>query len=241
MIVICKKPNSRLLKGHRYEVQNLWNDGSNSKWLEGKVEILGFGKYSVDTFTDSDGNKIQNTNLIKQRVQQTKYIEFEHVEVGELIVCITDHYKTMAKDHLYKIEKLESVSIERYNWNNVKYTYTEKTIKLEGIKRRLKFNGWFFRKLTPEESREISLNSVLNGEEPNIIKTNDIRKFDLTFNKEKLLMQIISKTILDVNRHHLSIVDWSCEKTGSSSKIKKDDFNDILNMTLKDILEKIEN
>jgi len=121
-----------------------------------------------------------------------------------------------------------------------KFIHTEKNIKFEGLSRKLKFNGYSFRKLTPKENREISLNSILNNESPKIVKTSDIRAIEFVPNKNKTLMEVISKTILDSNRHHLSIVDWSCQKTGEKLRIKKDDFNDLLEMKLSDILTLIE-
>jgi hypothetical protein len=53
-------------------------------------------------------------------------------------------------------------------------------------------------------------------------------------------MEVIAKTILDENRHHLTIIEWSCQKTGEKMRINPDDFKDLLNMKLSDILEKIE-
>jgi hypothetical protein len=52
---------------------------------------------------------------------------------------------------------------------------------------------------------------------------------------------MLSKSIIDPNRHHLSILDWTCQKSGTNLGITPDDYSDILNMTLKEILEKIEN
>lgn len=241
MIVISKIGNKRLIKGHRYEVQNLWNNGSNQRWLEGKIQLVGFGRYSVSSFTDSSGNPIGNINYTTTTTQVSRFIKFEDVSNGEILVCVSDNYKTMAKGSMYKIEKLECVETERLGWNNIKYTHREYNIKFEGVSRKLKFNGWSFRKLTPEESREISLNTILHNEAPKIVKTSDIRKIDLVPNKNKSLMEVISKTLLDVNRHHLSIVDWSCQKTGEKLRINPDDFKELLDMKLSDILKLIEN
>jgi hypothetical protein len=141
---------------------------------------------------------------------------------------------------MYKIEKLNKVETEVTGWNGNKWTRREESIKFEGIKRKLKFNGCAFRKLTPEETREISLGSILNGEEPVIVKTTDIRKIDMVVNKERALMEVIAKTIIDENRHHLSIIDWTCQKTGEKMRIKPEDFKDLLDMKLSDILDKIE-
>lgn len=53
-------------------------------------------------------------------------------------------------------------------------------------------------------------------------------------------MEIIAKTLLDENRHHLSIIEWSCQKTGEKMRIVPDDFKEILDMKLSDILAKFE-
>ena len=59
-------------------------------------------------------------------------------------------------------------------------------------------------------------------------------------NKELELMNMLSKSIIDPNRHHLSIIDWACQKSGTNLGITSDDYSDLLSMSLKDILEKIE-
>jgi hypothetical protein len=240
MIVISKVGNKRLIKGHRYEVQNLWNDGTNQRWLEGKVELVGFSRYSVNSFTDTNGNPLPNINYLSIVQPVERFIKYEDCKVGEILVCNSDRYKTLVNGSMYKIEKLDKVENEVTNYSGYKWVSKQESVKFEGINRKIKFNGWAFRKLTPEETREISLESILNGEEPKIVKTTDIRKIDMVLNKEKALMEIISKTILDVNRHHLSIIDWSCQKTGEKMRINPDDFKDLLNMKLSDILDKIE-
>jgi hypothetical protein len=240
MIVISKVANKKLLKGHRYEVQNLWNDGTNQRWVEGKLELVGFGRYSVDSFTDTNGNPISKTNYTSNILVADRFIKFENCKEGEILVCNSDHYKTLVKGSMYKIEKLEKTEIERNGWGGRNWTQVDTKIKFEGIKRKLKFNGWAFRKLSAEETREISLGAILTGEEPNIVKTTDIRKIDIIVNKEKALMEAIAKTILDENRHHLSIVEWTCQKTGEKLKIRPEDFKDLLDMKLSDIIAKIE-
>jgi hypothetical protein len=240
MIVISKIANKKLLKGHRYEVQQLWNDGTNQRWVEGRIQLLGFGRYSVDNFTDTSGNPVPKSNYISTQPQVERYIKYEDCKVGEILVCNSDNYKTLAKGSMYKIEKLDRVESEINGWNGNKWIKKDDRVKFEGINRKLKFNGWAFRKLTPEEAREISLGSLLNGEEPEIIKTDSIRKIDMVVNKEKALMEVIAKTLIDENRHHLSIIDWSCQKTGEKLRINPDDFKEILDMKLSDILKKIE-
>ena len=48
MIIVCKKPTKKLVKGLRYEVGNIYNDGTNNRWQEGTVEIIGVGRFVVD-------------------------------------------------------------------------------------------------------------------------------------------------------------------------------------------------
>ena len=239
MIVVCKTPTKRLVKGLRYETGSLWNDGSNQNWLEGNVDILGIGRFSVNNFTDNDGKPLPKINIILPiQVQET--LKFEDLKKGDILVCKSDNYKTMGKGCMYQIEELKVKSSQRMNWNKTTYTHTEHSIKFVGITRSLKFSSWRFRKLTPHEAREISLNSVLHGEEPTIVKSKDIRKIELISNKEFELMSMISKSIIDPNRHHLSITEWACQKSGSNLGITTDDYTTLLNMTLKDILNLIE-
>jgi hypothetical protein len=239
MIVICKRPTKRLVKGVRYETGSLYNDGTNQRWQEGTVEIVGVGKFVVDNFTTTDGNPLPKTNVIVPRAP-IHNLEFSELTKGDILVCISDNYKTLGKGCMYQIEQLVTKSHQKIGWNNQPFTHTEQTIKFVGIPRVLKFSYWRFRKLSPQEAREISLNSVLHGEEPVIVKSKDIRKIELIANKELELMSMLSKSIIDTNRHHLSIIDWACQKSGANLGITSDDYTTLLNMSLKDILEKIE-
>jgi hypothetical protein len=239
MIVICKRPTKRLVKGVRYETGSLYNDGTNQRWQEGTVEIVGVGRFVVDNFTTTDGNPLPKTNVIVPRAP-IHNLEFSELTKGDILVCISDNYKTLGKGCMYQIEQLVTKSHQKIGWNNQPFTHTEQTIKFVGIPRVLKFSYWRFRKLSPQEAREISLNSVLHGEEPVIVKSKDIRKIELIANKELELMSMLSKSIIDTNRHHLSIIDWACQKSGANLGITSDDYTTLLNMSLKDILEKIE-
>lgn len=239
MIAICKNPTKRLVKGVRYEIGNLWNDGTNQHWLEGNVEILGIGRFSVNNFTDINDNPLPKINIIIP-VNTQETLKFEDLKKGDILVCKSDNYKTMGKGCMYQIDELITKSSQKIGWNKQPYTRVDNSIKFVGITRSLKFSSWRFRKLTPHEAREISLNSVLHGEEPVIVKSKDIRKLDLVSNKELELMSMLSKSIIDTNRHHLSILDWACQKSGSYLRITPDDYEALLNMPLKDILKIIE-
>lgn len=235
MIVICKKASKKLVKGLRYDVQNLWNDGKNQRWLEGKVEIKGFGRYTVKNFTDIDGKPLPNVNVLNPRTV-TKILEFSELKKGDILICTSDNYKTLVKGGMYRIESLKEVNQTYKSYSGQNFTRSEKTIKFEGIKRTLKFSSWRFRKLSANESREISLNSILTGEKPNIL-TSKIRKIDFVPNKNVELMNVVSKSIIDPNRHQLSILEWACQKTGCSLDINQKDFDELLGMNLGQILD----
>ena len=91
MNVICKRPTKRLIKGHRYKVKNLWNDGSNRAWLDGRLEIEGIGKFSVTGFTDTDGNDVPKVNIIAP-VEVTLRVKFESLKKGDILICDSDRY-----------------------------------------------------------------------------------------------------------------------------------------------------
>jgi hypothetical protein len=239
MIVICKKGTKKMVKGLRYEVLNLWNDGTCARWQEGKIEILGFGRFVVGNFTDTDGKPLPKIKIVNP-LPRVVNLEFTNLRKGDILVCKSDRYKTIAKDAMYKIESLKEVVTAKMGWNKQPYNHTERTIKLEGIPRSMKFNSWVFRKLTPEESREINLNKILHNEDAKVITDSKTRKIDLVINKNLELMKNLSRSIVDENRHHLSILDWACYKTGSTMSIVKEDYNQLMNMSLKDILELIE-
>ena len=150
MIVICKKATKKMVKGLRYEVLNLYNDGTSQRWQEGKIEILGFGRFVVGNFTDTDGKPIPKIKILNP-IPRVVNLEFSDLKKGDILVCKSDHYKTIAKDAMYKIESLKEVTTQKLGWNKQTYNHTEKTIKLEGIPRSMKFKSWIFRKLTPEE------------------------------------------------------------------------------------------
>ena len=96
MIVICKKPTKRLVKGLRYETGSLYNDGTNQRWQEGTVEILGVGRFVVDNFTDTNGNPLPKTNIIVPRAP-IHNLEFSELTKGDILVCTSDSYKTLGK------------------------------------------------------------------------------------------------------------------------------------------------
>jgi hypothetical protein len=239
MIAVCKKGTKRLVKGVRYEILNLWNDGTNQKWREGKLQLKDIGTFSVDNFADDNGKPLPKINIIAP-LNPLNRLEFDKLKEGDIIVCETDNYKTLASGVMYKIEKLIEKSEQKTSWNNSTYIYKEQKIKFVGINRTLKFNSWGFRNLTPTEAREISLNKILHNQDAEVMTTSDIRKIELCSNKNLELMKVLSRSIIDPNRHHLSIIEWACVKVGDKLRLESSDYDSIMNMSLKDILSSIE-
>jgi len=236
MIIVCKRPTKRLVKGVRYEVENLWNDGSNQRWLEGKVGIKGIGRFSVGNFTDETGSEVQKVNIVKP-VQAPRHLKFSELKEGDILVCTSDNYKTLLKGGMYRIEKVLSEPTRKMDYRGAFHIFTEERVKLEGVSRKLKFTPWCFRKLNSEESREISLNEILNGEEAPVIKSKDIRKIDMMPGKDKVLIDILAKSIIDPNRHHLTIPEWGCDKVASKLSLIVSDFDHLMDLPLREILD----
>ena len=235
MIVIAKKNSTKIIKGCRYEVHSLYNSPGQRR---NYVYISGFGRYKVDNFTDTNGNPLPKTDIIGTS-EKVSRLDFSELKVGDILVCNTSRYKTMIEGAKYKIEKLIVNEVEFTSWNGTKGSRKEQKIKFEGVKRTLDFSSWSFRSLNPEETREMSLNSILDGKEPEIIKSDKLRKIDHSSNKDKDLILYLSKSIFDRNRHHLSIIEWAA-RLGSKMSIEVSDYDELLQMPLKDILKKLE-
>jgi hypothetical protein len=124
--------------------------------------------------------------------------------------------------------------------NGNSYTNIERSIKFVGVKRKMKFNSWYFRKMTTQELREANLNELLHNEKLNVIDRPISRKLDYSENSNLDLMKSLALSILDPNRHKLSIVDWACEKHSRKLGIQRKDYEKLLDLSLKDLLELIE-
>lgn len=112
-------------------------------------------------------------------------------------------------------------------------------VKFVGVPRKMKVNSWNFRKLNAEESREQALSHILDNEEVKVITSTDKRNIELVDDKDDVLLKTLAKSILDTNRHHLSIIEWASKKIGDKLQIENKDYDPYLNMTLAQILQKI--
>jgi hypothetical protein len=239
MIAICKKPTKRLVKGARYEIEGLWNDGTNQRWLEGRVSITGIGRFKISNFTDEHGLDLPKINIIKPILQIVR-LKFEELSKGDILVCTSDKYKTLVEGGMYRIESLIDKSTEQQGYSG-KWIRTDHSIKLMGVPRALKFNAWSFRGLTSEELREISLSELLDGKEAPVIKKKPEKKINLMQNKDKTLIDILLRSIIDPNRHAITIPEWACDKVAPKLGLVNSDFDYIIDMSVRDIIDIMEN
>ena len=207
------------------------------------LRLKDFGSYSVKNFTTMDGKALPEIDipLPANFYNRFELLKGEDVTKGDIIVCMRDNYKSLVKEGMYRVEEITRKVTPRTSYNGTILTpYVEYFIKFEGVKRKLKLNGWCFRKLTTAEARELALNQLLFDETTGLITTNDTRKIDLVQDKNLELLKIVSKSILDPNRHGLKILDWGVQQVSRKTEVKVDDYADLLEMSLKDILDLIE-
>ncbi len=235
MIVIAKKGTTKLVKGARYEVRSLFNSTNRSR--TNRVYLKGIGGYVVDNFTTTDGQPLPKIDWQEAAVVPEKRIEFEDLKVNDIIVCKSDRYSTLIQGAKYRIVDLKSTTTQA---PGKKYIRTAKKVKFEGCNRYFDYSHYRFRKLTIDESRELQLSSVLDDEVNSCSVDVNIRKIDAIDNKNATLIKVLAKSIIDVYRHELDVVDWGCQKSGSKLKITRDDYKKLLKMSLKDILNIIE-
>lgn len=217
MILISLKSSKRIVKGIRYEAESIDN---NHPIHPGQVYIKDIGWYSAKNFSDINGNPIPRIKTARPQTQPM--LQDSDIQVGDILVCITDNFSTFKEGSRYEIERIDVI----------KGFYSDRSkVKFKDIKRTIYFNPWSFRKMNTTELRTMALNKFFNEAEEEITKPVVL--------KEKVLMELLSKSILDRNRHHFSILDWGIEQL-SNKKIKKNDYDSLMEMKLKDILEILE-
>lgn len=214
MKVIAIRDSKRLIKGNQYEISYMYN--TNGKGHLALKELV--GSFNVSAFTKLDGSEIDNINILEVRSER---IELTELKVGEILTC-TSSRLALIKGGFYKIEKI--------NTNN-------STVKLEGVDRPYKYYN--FRKASTQEAREINLEKVINKKDV-LIKTKGLRKIDYLEDKELDLMKALSMSIVDYSRHKLDIVDWAISRSAKELRLVREDFNELKEMKLKDILSLID-
>lgn len=231
MIVISKVSTKRLIKDHKYEVDYIYNDNTSRNWIEGRLGVKNLGQFRVYNFKTIDGKEIPKIRI--DRKVKEEHISINNCIEGDLVICLSNGYTTFTRDCMYKINKIQISEIISYGrkFNVIK-------VKFEGNNNWIK-STYNFRPLSDQELREIHLESLLEDKEPNIIIGKQ-RKIELVQDKNKELIKEIANSILDRNRHHLSVLEWAIEKTGKKLKLEKSDFDELLDMKFSDILKLID-
>jgi hypothetical protein len=238
MVVVCKKGTIKLVKGLPYQVIELQN---LSKTQIGRVYIKNIGWYTVNNFETVDGKPLPKIDITRKEPVE-KRLEFSDLSKGDILICETDSYKTLIKNGLYKIQEVSTITKQKKGWSGNFYTSTENYVNFEGVSRKLIFSPWRFRKMPTDEAREMVLEQVLNDVPDKVTRTDfrNLRKIEHIQNKEEELMCILAKSILDGNRHQLSVVEWAVQQLGSKMSLQRSDYSNLMNMKLKDILKLID-
>jgi hypothetical protein len=241
MVVICKKGTIKLVKGLTYQVVELQNV---SKTQIGRVCIKDLGWYTVNNFETTDGQPLPKIDITRKEPVE-KRLEFSQLSKGDILICKSDSYKTLVKGGMYKIDELSSVSKQIKNWSGATYTHIDNYVRFEGVSRKLIFDGfshWRFNKLPTDQAREMTLEQILHDAPDKITRTDfrNLRKIEHIKNKDEELMSILAKSILDGNRHQLSVVDWVVQQLGKKMDLTRNDYSHLMNMKLSDILKLID-
>jgi len=174
------------------------------------VRIKDFGAYSVKNFTTIEGNELPKIDI---PLPQNFY-----------------------RSRLLKPEEVSKGDIIVCTRDTYKTLVQDGMYRIEEITvkstPRTSYNGTI---LTPNVENFIKFEGVKRK-----LTTNDVRKIDLVKNKNLELVRLVSKSILDPNRHGLKILDWGIQQVSKKTEVTTDDYEALLNMSLKDILELIE-
>ena len=238
MVVICKKGTVKLIKGLPYQVVALEN---SKKDKIGRAWIKDKGWYTVNNFETTDGKPLPKIDIAR-KVEIEEPLEFSQLSKGDILICKSDSYKTLVKGSMYKIKELSSVSKQMKRWNGTTYTNSDNYVRFEGVSRKLMFSNWRFKKLPTDQAREMALEQILHDAPDKVTRTDfrNLRKIEHIENKDNELMQVLAKSITDVNRHKLSIVDWAVQQLGRKMDLERSDYSHLMNMKLKDILKLID-
>ena len=237
MIVICKKATTKLVKGLPYQVVELENSGKPI----GRVRIKNLGWYTVNNFETTDGQPLPKKDIARKEPIELP-LQFSDLSKGDILICKTDNYKSLVKGSMYKIKELSSVSKQVKNWSGTMRTQVDNYVRFEGVTRKLMFSSWNFKKLPTDQAREMALEQILNDAPDKVTRTDfrNLRKIEHIENKDNELMLVLAKSILDGNRHKLSIVEWAVQQLGRKMDLERSDYSHLMNMKLKDILKLID-
>jgi hypothetical protein len=246
MKVICVSNTKRLVKGAIYEVEKIMANPTplgkgrmRSKYIY--IDINGsIYKFVTNKFKTEDGKDIPSIDWVSDRYReselQSKYINRikNTIKSGDYVICLSNHHKYLVYGNKYRISEVDIQTVS-LSWGN----FDAIRIKLEGDDKFYSSNS--FRCCTIQESRDTSLRVVF-GETTEIKKP--LSKFDRKIDqydeesKFEKLIRTVMLSYIDPNRNNMSVIDWACKKTQPTLSIRPDDFKEILEMKLKEILEK---
>lgn len=226
MRVISLKSNTKLIKGCEYIADSFNNTPNGNRWNVHTIYIRGYGRYQCKNFTDVNGNPLPAINYVDPNRPVYERVGANSLAKNDIIVCNSDRYKYLVKGGKYRITDIDV----RSDYNS--------SIKLEGYNRWIKWSSWAFRKLSLQETRDVALSQIFD--QPENFSVEFIRKFDKEQNQIKILLQTIAKSILDPYRHELDVIDWGIHKE-KYQNLKREDFEDLLNKPLSEILELYQN
>lgn len=226
MRVISLKSNTKLIKGHEYIADYFNNTPNGTGWSSFRIFIRGFGSYQCKNFSDINGNPLPQVSYRNPNTPTYTQFDCRTLQINDIIVCKSNRYKYLIKDGKYRISEVNIIN----NYHAL--------IKLEGYNKWIGWRSHNFRKLSLQESRDLALSQIFD--QPENFHVEFVRKFDNEKNQTKVLLESIAKSILDKNRHHLDVIDWGIHKE-KYQQLTREDFNDILQKPLAEILELYEN
>jgi hypothetical protein len=231
MKVISKVSNTKLIKGLTYEALSFDNtlpSHNTRRFGQKKIHIKNFGWYLIKNFTDTNGNPLPQINYSNPQAPISSYRNFDATQIqkNDIVVCENNKYKYLVKGGKYRVSEVK----EQNKWGA--------QIKLSGYSRWIKFSSWSFRKLNTQETRELALSQIFD--KPENFEVEFVRKFEQETNKTKVLIDCLAKSILDPYRHHYNLIDWTVVKSKLQG-LKKEDYDQILQMPLSEILNQYEN
>lgn len=233
MKVISKVNTKRLVKGSTYEVVRLINkDDGTVRFFRSIIEIENGVKSIPRNFTLENGNPLPEINYISQTYQRPMSYIYEPstIKVGDIIKCRRDSTYLKAG----KLYQVEDIIVKKGKYS------TEYTVKVKGHNRFISFYN--FGLPNKDELREISLSSILEDVSINLSVDMDSRVIDTLSPEEKneILLSALFRSIMDKHRNTLDILDWAIQKIEPKYKLKREDFNEVMNKTLYQICQENE-
>lgn len=237
MNVICIKPTKKLVKNATYRVASFSNDNNKkSPYFRPIIRIYLTDNvvtaFPLESFRPTDSTDFQQINWIcpeySQVLEEKQQMKIDAtLKPGDYIIPLYDSLKTLIKGRKYKVKE---VLVDKSQWGGVR-------IKLVGSERW--YTSWHFRRCTNQEMREISLKNLFDESTDTEVVNRFKRKFDYLSDEEKkdILIKIFFQSYLDRYRNNSDVIDWSINKVGSTYNLKNEDFDIILDTSIRDIIE----